>query len=300
MGNSKSAHKGSDLAVGSYALGETAQRASGVANGPDGNILVAHSTRIVAVNPKSGEVSNWAGKHHVGGYADGHRSNGALFQKVSDLVMIDQAIYVVDCDNCRIRVVENDQVSTYAGTGKQLIQDGPRKEAAFFYPQSIAVLASKMYLTDLGAGLIRIIDSDGMVSTLRNLPGESLWRWKVHANDGGSKSTAAEKSPLKDSSGSSSQKTLSTSSSDAFEGPHEFEDDGEGRLKFGILKDVTTSVVSGVKKVFYVADEVKAVEQSTGVVVNVSRVMRFDVEKREVESIVVSKSKPLKIGRAHV
>lgn len=310
MGNNKSSQKGHDLAVGSYALGETAQRASGVVNGPDGKILVSHSTRIVSVDPKTGEVSNYAGKHHVGGYADGHRTEGALFQKCSDLAIINQAVYVVDCDNCRIRVIQNDAVSTFAGTGKQFIQDGPRMEASFFYPQSIAVLASFMYITDLGAGLIRIISPEGIVSTLRNSPGESMWRWRLpessktsnstlstsqgsnQGNQGGGGNNLGEKSPFKDTSGSTPQKSLSTSSSEAFEGPHEFDEDSEGKLKFGILKDVTAGLVSGTRKVFYVADEVKATEHSTGAVVNVSRVMRFDVEKREVEAIVLSKAKP--------
>lgn len=292
MGNGKSSHKGQELAVGSYSLGDTAQRASGVVNGPDGSILVSHSTRIVSVDPRSGQISNYAGKHHVGGYSDGHKTDVALFQKVSDLATIDLSVFVVDCDNCRIRVIENDTVSTFAGTGKQFIQDGPRKEASFFYPQSIAVLSSTMYITDLGAGLIRIISPDGIVSTLKNGPGESLWRWKALSSDSSQKTITIEKSPSKDASGSTPQKGLSSSSSDAFEGNHEFEEDGQGNLKFGILKDVAASVISGARKVIYIADEVKATEHATGQVVNVSRVMRFDVEKREVESIVLSKTKP--------
>lgn len=312
-----------DLAVSSQVLGETSQEASGSCVLPDGSLLLAHSTRIVSFNPSSGSVSNYAGRHHVGGFAEGHRTQQALFQKVSDLLWLDNVTYAVDCDNCRIRSIKDDVVSTFAGTGRQHIQDGPRESAAFFYPQSITHIQGTLYITDLGAGLIRLISPEGIVSTLKNTPSESSWHWKIpssslsssHSSHGSSSSHSA----LSSSQNSSLQGNTSLSSSQNLASKPEFEVEKDGRLTFGILRFIRASQHSreSSPRVLYVADEIKAVEGAgnaasvggssssslgassggsapsshSGPVTSVFRLMKFDLESRTVEMVMATKQK---------
>lgn len=241
-----------------------------------GEILVGHGSRILLLDLPLRRASNFAGKPGVGGNSDGHCTDQALFQRVSDMISIQQTTYIVDCDNCKIRSLVDNIVSTFAGTGNQLVQDGPRKEASFFYPVSIAHLSGTLFVTDIGASSIRIISPDGLVSTLRNQPGDVKYRWKSLLSPSNSKGSSSSSNHL---SSPQSQKFQQLKPSEEIGYDVFFGEEKDGKLKFGKLRAVCTGRSP---HHVYICDQV----QTAGGTLN--RVLRFNVEQKEVETLSFS------------
>ncbi|MBW2736822.1 MAG: hypothetical protein JRH20_30935, partial [Deltaproteobacteria bacterium] len=75
-------------------------------------------------------------------------------------------VYVADYLNNKIRLIENGQVSTFAGTGAGGALNGPANAATFSAPHDVAVgLDGTVYVADTNAHRIRMIKA-GVVSTL--------------------------------------------------------------------------------------------------------------------------------------
>lgn len=275
MGAKASTGKGADLHVGTISLGDTPTKAAGITETDVGEILVGQGTRIVLLDISTRHVSTFAGKQGVGGNSDGHRTDQALFQRVSDMISVNHTTFIVDCDNCKIRSLTDNVVSTFAGTGNQLVQDGPRKEASFFYPISIAHLCGTLFVTDIGASSIRVITPDGNVSTLRNQPDEPKYRWKSLLSVGSSKRASLA------SSGSSSSPSTKFQSLKSVDDNNDmfFGEEKDGKLKFGKLRALCTGRSA---QHIYVCDQL----QITGGTLN--RVMRFNVAQKEVEMLAWS------------
>jgi hypothetical protein len=283
MGAKSSTAKGADLHVATISLGDAPQRASGIAISASGQILIGHASRILLLDIPRKNLTTFAGKSNTFGNTEGHRLDQAQFQQVSDLLAVDQSIYIIDSYNCKVRLLKEDIVSTFAGNGDQAIKDGPRNQASFFYPQSISQIAGRFFVTDIGAGSIRIISPDGIVSTLKNTPDTVKWRWKTLLNESenslkvsGHTSTSTD-SPHK----YQSLKQTGESNNDIFFDEHE-----DGKLKFGTLKGMTTSHAKCNKKYLYLSDEIKKHGRT------MNRMMKFDVEKMEVEMLMASFSTP--------
>jgi len=276
MGAKASTGKGGDLHVSTIFLGETSGKAAGMTETSSGDILVGHGPRILLLDLQLRRASNFAGKSGVGGNTDGHRTDQALFQRVSDMTTIQQTTYIVDCDNCKIRSLDDNVVSTFAGTGNQFVQDGPRKEASFFYPVSIAHLSGTLFVTDIGAASIRIISPDGLVTTLRNQAGDAKYRWKSLLSPSSSKGLSSSSNSLSDPSSQKFQQLKQTEESkdDAI-----FGEEKDGKLRFGKLRAVCTGRSP---HHLYVGDQVK----TSGGLLN--RVLRFNLDQKEVETLAYS------------
>lgn len=144
---------------------------SGITVDNDGNVYVAdeYNNMIRKITPQ-GVVSTLAGTG-VAGSANGS-VNTATLNGPSD-VAIDYYgnVYVADTKNNEIRkIVPNDIVTTVAGTGNAGNNDGAANTATFNGPSGLVVVSNGdyIYVADYNNGAIRIIGSDGAVSTFRS------------------------------------------------------------------------------------------------------------------------------------
>jgi len=147
--------------------------------GTDESVSLPNSFTVDAVTPpgaSAANVSTIAGGAGAAGFADGNGSQ-TRFQKLSGVAVgPDDAIYLADTGNQRIRVVRgqtvsgggtNWTVSTLAGNGTAGFADGPGAGAMFNNPHGVAVdAAGVVYVADTANNRIRRITSDGTVSTL--------------------------------------------------------------------------------------------------------------------------------------
>lgn len=140
----------------------------GVAVAIDGTVYVAdagESNRIRKIAP-DGNVTTLAGSNE--GFSDGPATS-ASFNTPSGLALgPDGSLFVADTGNNRIRKLTREgQVSTVAGNGKPGYADGPASQAQFNGPIGVAVdKAGNVYVADAYNDRIRMIGSDGQVSTV--------------------------------------------------------------------------------------------------------------------------------------
>jgi hypothetical protein len=75
-------------------------------------------------------------------------------------------LLVADCDNRVVRIIDGDEVKTWAGDGDKLPKDGPKLLASFPSPQQIIGVKGTYFITDYYAHSLRMITPDGMVSSI--------------------------------------------------------------------------------------------------------------------------------------
>jgi sugar lactone lactonase YvrE len=137
---------------------------SSIAFAKKGDLIVADtgSNTIKTVSP-SGEVRIVAGVDGKSGLYDGP-ANAALFNGPLGIAVDENdRIFVTDTYNDRIRVIQNGQLSTFAG-GQRGYRDG--RDAQFDTPLGIAIWRDKVLVADADNRRIRVIESDGSVWTL--------------------------------------------------------------------------------------------------------------------------------------
>ncbi len=130
----------------------------GIAVDPAGRLWVAEQipgNRIRLIDGNLvGTVIGAAGP----GYADGPLAS-ARIANPNGLGLAAGRLYIADCGNGSIRVVEQNLVSTIAGTGAPGFADGPVKAARFSCPTGIAVHPrGYVYVGDSGNDRIRAIN----------------------------------------------------------------------------------------------------------------------------------------------
>ncbi|MCO6511960.1 MAG: hypothetical protein J5I65_14335 [Aridibacter famidurans] len=141
----------------------------------DGSVLVADSGdhTIRRVSPE-GKVSPVAGTPGEAGFLDGKASE-AKFRAPIGIATDGGRIFVADSYNDRIRVIENGEVSTLAGSGRGY-SDGSGGEARFDTPSGLATLADgRLLVADLGNRRLRTVDQNGKTITLAGT-GEGFMR----------------------------------------------------------------------------------------------------------------------------
>lgn len=130
-----------------------------------------HTIRRVSI---TGDVTLYAGRPNISGFADGGPLFAVFDQPSSITVDAADNLYVVDSSNHMIRRITPDGVvSTFAGlSGAPGSADGPRLVSRFTNPESITIdSAGVLYVADRGNHTIRRIAVDGTVTTLAGAPG---------------------------------------------------------------------------------------------------------------------------------
>ena len=113
------------------------------------------------------EVSTLAGTPGLEGYKDGAADSAQFSSPHAILICQDGGIAVADIGNARIRKIKDGEVRTIAGNGESGGQDGVGTAASFHYVMDIAIHNKSIYAVDAGNHLVRKIDPDQRVTTLK-------------------------------------------------------------------------------------------------------------------------------------
>lgn len=140
---------------------------SAIAFDRNSDLIVADSGThtIKRVNVSTGAVETIAGVEGQKGFADGDAKN-ALFNAPVGIAVSDDKIFVADTYNDKIRVIENGQVSTLAGSEQGLADSGDGRSAKFDTPCGIAVLKDgSLIVADAGNRRLRRVEANGKTTT---------------------------------------------------------------------------------------------------------------------------------------
>jgi hypothetical protein len=139
-----------------------------------GNIYLANTAynRILKILT-NGTWTVLAGTGSAGFY-DNTYETLAVFNSPNSIALDSNGnVYVADAGNNRIRIISNNGfVTTYAGTGSANFVNGYRLDACFNYPTSLVFdPAGNLYVSDSQNYCIRMIGTNGMVSTYAGIGG---------------------------------------------------------------------------------------------------------------------------------
>ena len=137
---------------------------SGITFGQDGSLLVADSGRH-GVYKFDTSLSLVAGGDRQSGYKDGEAADARFNAPTGIAAGPGGKIYVSDTYNDRVRVIENGNVSTLAGSTRGFA-DGDGTSAKFDTPLGLAMWGEKLLVADAGNRRIRVVEPDGRVWTL--------------------------------------------------------------------------------------------------------------------------------------
>lgn len=140
---------------------------------PDGAIYIAdagnHAIRRITQSGGQSVVETIAG-NGVPGFADGGATNSRFNTPTALALSADgNFLFVADTNNNRVRRIDlaNKRVTTFAGGGAGLTEDGPGGEAALFQPIGLALDSTGiLYVSEFGASDIRRIDPAANVTTV--------------------------------------------------------------------------------------------------------------------------------------
>src|SRR5689334_16085740 len=92
-----------------------------------------------------------------------------------DLQLVDRVLYIAMAGPHQIWMLDLDknEVSTFAGSGREARLDGPLKEAGFAQPSGVATNGKTLYVADSESNIIRAIDIAG--GTVKTLVGGDLF-----------------------------------------------------------------------------------------------------------------------------
>jgi len=140
----------------------------------DGDTLYVADTEnhlIRAIDLKAKNVKTIAGTgEQSGGYGRSGPARLIALNSPWDLQLVGRTLYIAMAGPHQIWQMDlaKDQVSTFAGSGREARADGPRNEAAFAQPSGLASDGKTLYVSDAEANIIRAIDlgPNGEVHTL--------------------------------------------------------------------------------------------------------------------------------------
>jgi uncharacterized protein (TIGR03437 family) len=144
-----------------------AAQPQGVAVDSSGNIYVADSDngRVLEIR---GGLNVWvAGDGALGFFADGvPADNAGLFSPHGVALDSSGNLYIADTDNYRVRMVSNGIISTVAGGGAMVGDNGPATSAWLDYPAGVTVDSSgNLYIMDADNHRLRKV-SNGLIATV--------------------------------------------------------------------------------------------------------------------------------------
>lgn len=133
----------------------------------DGSVYVSDfENHVIRHITPSGSVSTFAGSSR--GYTDGPPTLAQFSFPAGLGLAEDQTLYVSDSGNNRVRKISpNGETGTFAGSGSRGFENGYGLQARFRYPFGFDFgTEGRMFLTDYDNHSIRLISSEGFVSTL--------------------------------------------------------------------------------------------------------------------------------------
>ncbi|MDQ6786781.1 MAG: hypothetical protein M3033_08215, partial [Acidobacteriota bacterium] len=151
-----------------YVLSDKFNTPSAIAFDSNGDLVVADSGShtIKRVRIQNGDTETIAGVENKFGFQDGDVKTALFNAPIGVAVGADGKIFVADTYNDKIRVVENGQVSTVAGSVEGFA-DGAGNEAKFDTPCGIAILKNgNLIVADSKNRRLRLIETDGKSSTI--------------------------------------------------------------------------------------------------------------------------------------
>jgi len=155
-----------NLVVSSPVSFDNSYRSEGLVELPSGDLLVSKGHSVYHVTPQWA-CTLWAGSGN--GFENGPRL-AARFHLVCGMVLVETRRLFMACElEYRIRLIESDMATTYAGNGELGCQDGPRLQASFGFPNQLIHHDNKLYITDYYRRLRVINMETGMVSSICGL-----------------------------------------------------------------------------------------------------------------------------------
>lgn len=146
----------------------------GVVVAPDGTVFFSEDggARIRKIAP-NGTISTYAGTGIAGFFGDGGEAIKAQFNRPTGLALgRDGTLFVADADNRRVRAISPDGIvrSVAGGAPANSASNGDgglATSASFQEPHALALGPDgALYIADAGAGRVRRIGTDGIVSTV--------------------------------------------------------------------------------------------------------------------------------------
>ncbi len=135
--------------------------------------VIDYDSNVIRKVTADGTVTTLAGTAYAPGSADGTGSEARFDLPLGIAVDAQGNVYVADTGNNTVRkITVGGVVTTLAGTaGASGATDGTGGAAGFKSPAGIATdAAGNVYVADAGNGMIRIITSAGVVSTIASVP----------------------------------------------------------------------------------------------------------------------------------
>ncbi len=139
----------------------------GVAAGPDGSVYIADSSNNRIRKVTNGVITTVAGNGTAGFSGDNGPAASAQLTDPEG-VAVDSAgnLYIADTGYSRVRKVTNGVITTVAGGGATLGDNGPATSAQLYSPKGVAVdSAGNLYIADTYNQRIRKV-SNGVITTV--------------------------------------------------------------------------------------------------------------------------------------
>ncbi|MGL5257334.1 MAG: S-layer homology domain-containing protein [Proteocatella sp.] len=140
----------------------------------NGNLYITDSGNNMIRQISDESVSTFSGgrgildnnDNPIGGYLDTTREK-SFFNVPSGIIKINQNVFISDRKNHVLRLINGDNVYTFAGNGKEGFKDGEGNNASFSLPGGMALGEDdKIYVADTGNNAIRVVDKLSKVVTL--------------------------------------------------------------------------------------------------------------------------------------
>jgi sugar lactone lactonase YvrE len=166
----------------------------GVALDADGNLYIAdaNNNRVRKVDT-NGIITTVAGNGGAGYSGDGGAgTNASLHYPFSVVLDANGNLYIADYFNNRIRMVGlNNLITTVVGGGNSNLGDGGAATSARLAdPEGMALdVDGNLYIADLGNSRIRLVTTNGLISTVAGNGGSG------YSGDGGSATNASFHNP---------------------------------------------------------------------------------------------------------
>lgn len=163
---------GSDQVDLSVLLSDAAIEPRAIAVGDGGEVYVADAAHNrVHVVERDGKLGVVAGTGEAGFGGDDGPATDAMLNSPEGVAVSDEGdLYIADTGNNRIRRVRSDGViETYAGSGSSGYEGdgGAARDAEFTAPGGLAIDSrGDLYIADTGNNVIRVVDAEGVVTTV--------------------------------------------------------------------------------------------------------------------------------------